>query len=100
MVFTVFQAAFIMRGSFHKETTMPQLHLFYLGGSAGQSNIEVHDVHSLPFATHGKKPSPRSKPRGLAMPTKSTSTAGKSSTGQTATASKSPPKPPPPFQAA
>ena len=44
MVFTVFQAAFIMRGSFHKETTMPQLHLFYLGGSAGQSNIEVHDV--------------------------------------------------------
>jgi len=23
---------------------MPQLHLFYLGGSAGQSNIEVHDV--------------------------------------------------------
>ena len=44
MVFTVFQAAFIMRGLFYKRTTMPQLYLFYLGGNAGQSNIEVHDV--------------------------------------------------------
>ena len=23
---------------------MPKLHMFYLGGNAGRSNIEVHDI--------------------------------------------------------